>query len=179
VTRQKGLGHLLAAAARLDPAIQVVLCAGSPDTPELGAETAAAVAELAETRTGVIWLREVLPRPDLVQLLTHATVFVCPSVYEPLGIVNLEAMACGTPVVACAVGGIPEVVADGETGLLVAYSAEDVPGFRAGLAEAIGTLCADPARARAMGCAGRERAVHEFSWPAIAEQTLSLYRSLR
>ena len=178
VTRQKGLDHLLAAAAQLDPAIQVVLCASAPDTPELGAEVAGTVASLAETRTGVIWLREPLGRAELVQLFSRAAVFVCPSVYEPLGIVNLEAMACGAAVVASAVGGIPEVVADGESGVLVPYSADDIPAFRAGLAKAIGALCADPSGARAMGRAGRERAVREFSWPAIAEQTLDLYRSL-
>src|SRR6266545_3955651 len=119
ITRQKGLSHLLAAAPQIDPSVQLVLCAGAPDTAEIAAETASAVAALSSRRSGVVWVRDMLPRTDLVQLLTHATVFVCPSVYEPLGIVNLEAMACETAVVASAVGGIPEVVADGVTGLLV------------------------------------------------------------
>ncbi len=125
ITRQKGVAHLLAAAASFDPDVQLILCAGSPDTPEIGAEIEAAVARLAESRTGVIWLREMLPRPDVVALLGAATVFVCPSIYEPLGIVNLEAMACETPVVASDVGGIPEVVDTERTGLLVHYSADD------------------------------------------------------
>jgi starch synthase len=119
-----------------------------------------------------------LPRDELAQLLTHATVFVCPSVYEPLGIVNLEAMACETAVVASAVGGIPEVVADGLTGVLVPYHAVSVEEFEAGIADAVNALCADPARATAMGLAGRERAVHEFGWDTIAHRTVELYHSL-
>jgi alpha-maltose-1-phosphate synthase len=178
ITRQKGLGHLLRAAAGLDPAIQLVLCAGAPDTPEIAAETEQAVAALAATRDGVVWIREMLPRDRLAQLLTHATVFVCPSVYEPLGIVNLEAMACETAVVASAVGGIPEVVADGRTGLLVPHHAVPTEEFEAGLASAINELCADPARATVMGQAGRERAVHEFGWDTIAHRTVELYESL-
>ena len=142
------------------------------------AETAAAVEHLSTTRGGVVWIQEMLPRDQVSQLLTHATVFVCPSVYEPLGIVNLEAMACETAVVASAVGGIPEVVADGLTGTLVPYHAVTTEEFEAGLAEAINALCADPARAAAMGRAGRERAVHEFSWEAIAHRTVELYESL-
>ena len=178
ITRQKGLAHLLAAAHALDPDVQLVLCAGAPDTAEIAAETATAVERLSTTRTGVVWIREMLPRPEITQLLTHATVFVCPSVYEPLGIVNLEAMACETAVVASAIGGIPEVVADGRTGVLVPYLSVPAEEFEAGLAGAINTLCADPARARVMGLAGRERAVTEFGWDAIARRTVELYESL-
>jgi starch synthase len=178
ITRQKGLDHLLRAASGFAPEIQLVLCAGAPDTPEIAIETATAVAHLAERRTGVVWIREMLPRVDLAQLLTHATVFVCPSVYEPLGIVNLEAMACQTAVVASAVGGIPEVVADGLTGTLVPYYAVPVEEFEAGLAEAVNALCADPVRSVAMGLAGRERAIREFGWDTIAHRTVELYESL-
>ena len=178
ITRQKGLRHLLRAAAQFEPEVQLVLCAGAPDTPEIAAETAAAVEHLAATRTGIVWLREMLPREELTQLLTHATVFVCPSVYEPLGIVNLEAMACETAVVASAVGGIPEVVADGLTGILVPYHAVAEEEFEAGLADAVNALCGEPARAATMGKAGRERAVHEFGWDAIAHRTVELYGTL-
>jgi starch synthase len=178
ITRQKGLTHLLKAAARFDPEVQLVLCAGAPDTKEIAAETEAAVDHLSSTRTGVIWIRDMVPRTEITQLLTHATVFVCPSVYEPLGIVNLEAMACETAVVASAVGGIPEVVADGLTGSLVPYLAVSHEEFEAGLAEAVNALCLDPARAAAMGRAGRERAVHEFGWETIAHRTVELYESL-
>jgi starch synthase len=178
ITRQKGLKHLLAAAASFDPAVQLVLCAGAPDTPEIAAETEALVARLQQSRTGVFWIQEMLPRPEVVQLLTASTVFVCPSVYEPLGIVNLEAMACETAVVASAVGGIPEVVADGLTGLLVPYHAVTEAEFEAGLAESVNALCGDPARAAAMGKAGRERAVREFGWDTIARRTVELYQSL-
>jgi starch synthase len=178
ITRQKGLQHLLNAAERFDPDIQLVLCAGAPDTPEIAAETAAAVDHLAADRHSVVWIQDMLPRPQLTELLTHATVFVCPSVYEPLGIVNLEAMACETAVVASAVGGIPEVVADGLTGSLVPYHAVSTEEFEAGLADAVNAVCADPARAAAMGSAGRERAVHEFGWDTIAHRTVELYESL-
>jgi len=178
ITRQKGLMHLLRAAERFAPDVQLVLCAGAPDTPDIAAEITTAVEHLASTRTGVVWIHEMLPRDELAQLLTHATVFVCPSVYEPLGIVNLEAMSCETAVVASAVGGIPEVVADGLTGVLVPYHAVSIDEFEAGLADAVNALCADPARAAAMGLAGRERAVHEFSWDAIAHRTVELYESL-
>ncbi len=178
ITRQKGVGHLLAAAAHLRPGVQVVLCAGAPDTEALGSETARAVSELQVSRPGVMWIREMLPRPDLVQLLTHAAVFLCPSVYEPLGIVNLEAMACGTAVVASAVGGIPEVVADGETGLLVDYDVGRPEQFQHDLAERTNELLDDPGRARQMGAAGRRRAVEEFGWDKIAETTRRLYQSL-
>ncbi len=179
ITRQKGLPHLLAAAHRLEPGVQLVLCASAPDTPEIAAEVESEVAALEAERGGVVWLRDMLPRPELVQLLSHATAFCCPSVYEPLGIVNLEAMACHAPVVASAVGGIPEVVADGETGLLVPYSPDDERAFEEGLAEALNTLVRDPQRATAMGKAGRDRAVDLFSWEAIAEQTVTVYMSVR
>jgi starch synthase len=177
ITRQKGLAHLLAAAAALPAEAQLVLCASSPDTPEIGVETEAAVTTLRERRT-VVWIPQMLARPELVQLLTGAAVFVCPSVYEPLGIVNLEAMACETAVVASAVGGIPEVVADAETGLLVPYSADDPGSFRAGLAAAVNALLGDPTRAAKMGRAGRERAAHEFGWDTVARRTLDVYASV-
>jgi starch synthase len=179
ITRQKGVGHLLAAARSFVPEAQLVLCAGAPDTPEIGAATAAAVDSLRETRTGVVWISQMLPRADVVQLLTHATVFVCPSVYEPLGIVNLEAMACETAVVASAVGGIPEVVADGVTGILVPYASAYPEGFEAALAEAVNAVVTDPARAAEMGKAGRARAEREFGWDAIARRTVEVYGSLR
>ena len=179
ITRQKGVGHLLAAARDFVPEAQLVLCAGAPDTPEIGAATAAAVESLRESRTGVVWISEMLPRADVVQLLTHATLFVCPSVYEPLGIVNLEAMACETAVVASAVGGIPEVVADGVTGLLVPYAPAYPEGFEAALAEAVNSLVTDPDRAAGMGKAGRARAEREFGWDAIARRTVEVYGSLR
>jgi starch synthase len=177
VTRQKGVPHLVRAAASLRPGTQLVLCAGEADTPELDAEFRGLVSRLQAARTGVLWIPEMLPRAQVVQLLTHATVFACPSVYEPLGIVNLEAMACGTAVVASDVGGIPEVVADGTTGLLVHYDADDTAAFEAGLAERINELVDDPDRASAMGVAGRERAVREFGWAAIAERTVGIYQA--
>ena len=186
VTRQKGLTHLLDAAVELDPAAQLVLCAGAADTPELAAEIHARLERVRAARGGVVLIERMLPRRDLVQLLTHASVFCCPSIYEPLGIVNLEAMACATPVVATATGGIPEVVEDGVTGLLVPFDPGDDPGreprdpqrFAHDLAERLGRLLADPAAARAMGEAGRERAVAEFGWGRIAERVCALYRSL-
>jgi alpha-maltose-1-phosphate synthase len=177
VTRQKGVPHLVRAAAALRPDTQLVLCAGEADTPELDAEFRDLVGKLQTARTGVHWIPEMLPRAQVVQLLTHAAVFVCPSVYEPLGIVNLEAMACGTAVVASDVGGIPEVVADGETGLLVHYDEADPAAFESDLADRMNELVADPDRARAMGHAGRERAVREFAWAAIAERTVGIYNA--
>jgi starch synthase len=176
ITRQKGVGHLVAAAHRFDPDVQLVLCAGAPDTPEIGAETADAVAALAESRDGVHWIQDMLPIPKIREILSAATVFVCPSVYEPLGIVNLEAMACSTAVVASDVGGIPEVVDDGVTGTLVHYDKNHAATFEADLAEAVNALAADPTRAAAYGAAGRERAIAEFSWESIATQTLDVYR---
>jgi alpha-maltose-1-phosphate synthase len=180
ITRQKGLPHLLAAAHRLDPGVQLVLCASAPDTPQIAEEVAKGVADLgAERGGGVFWIEEMLPRPEIVQLLTHATAFCCPSVYEPLGIVNLEAMACGTAVVASDVGGIPEVVVDGETGFLAHYEPAQAPEFEAALADGLNALVRDPARAAAMGAAGRARAVEHFAWDAIARETLAIYASLR
>ncbi|MFI9245210.1 glycogen synthase [Streptomyces sp. NPDC053086] len=174
ITRQKGVPHLLRAVRDIDPGAQVVLCAGAPDTPEIDREFQELFEELRRVRAGVFWIPQMLPRPEVVQLLTRAAVFVCPSVYEPLGIVNLEAMACGTPVVASRVGGIPEVVADGRTGLLV--DADD--GFEAGLARALDTVLADPEAARRMGEAGRARAVGEFGWDAVARRTAVLYQEI-
>jgi starch synthase len=169
ITRQKGVPVLLRAAAALDPSAQLVLCAGAADTPALAEEVSSLVAGLQATRSGVIWIPEMLPKQSVIQLLTHALMFVCPSVYEPLGIVNLEAMACSTAVVASRVGGIPEVVSGGETGLLVP------PDDPASLADAMNTLLRDPGRADAFGRAGRARAVEEFSWDAVAAQTAALY----
>ncbi|MGV9942636.1 glycogen synthase [Streptomyces sp. NPDC003401] len=177
ITRQKGVPHLLRAVRDIDPAVQVVLCAGAPDTPAIDREFRELFAELSRARDGVHWIPRMLPRPEVVQLLTHAAVFVCPSVYEPLGIVNLEAMACGTPVVASRVGGIPEVVEDGATGVLVppADGDEGAAAFEAGLARALDSVLGDPAAARRMGEAGRARAVEEFGWDAIARRTVRLY----
>ena len=178
ITRQKGVPHLLAAAHEVAPEAQLVLCAGAPDTVELGELTESEVARLRSERDGVVWISEMLPREDVVQLLTHSTVFVCPSIYEPLGIVNLEAMACGTPVVASAVGGIPEVVADGETGILVDYDEAEPDAFEAGLAAGINRLIRDPDEAAAMGRAGRERVVREFGWDTVAAETVDLYETV-
>ncbi|WP_206490217.1 glycogen synthase [Rhodococcus sp. KRD162] len=175
ITRQKGVGHLIAAAHRFDPSIQLVLCAGAPDTPEIAAETERAVAQLAEQREGVFWVKDMLPTDKIREILTAAAVFVCPSVYEPLGIVNLEAMACETAVVASDVGGIPEVVDDGRTGRLVHYNSYEPEAFERNLADTVNEVVLDPARATAMGKAGRERAVAEFSWASIAKQTLAVY----
>ncbi|MFV2100795.1 glycogen synthase [Micromonospora sp. LOL_024] len=184
ITRQKGLPHLLRAARELPPDTQLVLLAGAPDTPEIAAEVQGLVAELLATRSGVVWVAEMLPKSEVIQVLTHATIFVCPSVYEPMGIVNLEAMACETAVVATATGGIPEVVADGETGLLVPIeqSADSAPldpsRFEADLAARLNELLAAPERAASLGRAGRHRAVVHFSWDAVADRTVELYRAL-
>jgi alpha-maltose-1-phosphate synthase len=172
VTRQKGLPVLLRAAEQLDPAAQLVLCAGQADTPELENEVSGLVSHLRATRPGVVWIPGMLAKTEVIQILSHATAFVCPSLYEPLGIVNLEAMACGTAVVGSRVGGIPEVVDDGRTGLLVP------PDDPAALGAALNALIADPAKATALGSAGRDRAVAEFSWSTIAAQTADLYRTL-
>ncbi|BBZ08648.1 glycogen synthase [Mycolicibacterium doricum] len=178
ITRQKGVAHLVAAAHHFAPEVQLVLCAGAPDTPEIAEEVRAAVQELARTRTGIYWVREMLPIGKIREILSAATVFVCPSVYEPLGIVNLEAMACGTAVVASDVGGIPEVVADHQTGLLVHYDANDTGFFETRLADAVNSLIAEPQRAHAYGVAGRQRCIAEFSWAHIAEQTMDIYRKV-
>ncbi|MDY6871989.1 MAG: glycogen synthase [Actinomycetota bacterium] len=178
ITRQKGVAHLVAAAHHFAPDVQLVLCAGAPDTPEIAAEVTSAVQRLARARTGVFWVREMLPIGKIREILSAASVFVCPSVYEPLGIVNLEAMACGTAVVASDVGGIPEVVADHQTGLLVHYDAADIGFFETRLADAVNSLVAEPQRARAYGAAGRERCIAEFSWAHIAEQTMAIYRKM-
>ncbi|MFZ1175370.1 MAG: glycogen synthase [Mycobacterium sp.] len=178
ITRQKGVAHLVAAAHRFSPEVQLVLCAGAPDTPEIADEVRAAVAELARNRTGVFWIRDMLPIGELREIFSAATVFVCPSVYEPLGIVNLEAMACATAVVASDVGGIPEVVADGITGSLVHYDADDPTGYQARLAEAVNEIVADAEKAERYGQAGRQRCIEQFSWAQVAEQTLEIYRKV-
>jgi starch synthase len=186
ITRQKGLPYLLAAARRLPPEVQLILCAGAPDTPEILAEVQAGVAALQAERSGVIWIDRLLSQPELAALLSASTTFVCPSVYEPLGIVNLEAMACGLPVVGTATGGIPEVVADGVTGRLVPIrQVDDGTGtpvdpeqFVTDLAAALTAVVADPAAARVMGIAGRQRAEAEFSWGSIAERTRAIYAEL-
>ena len=179
ITRQKGVPHLLRAGLDFDPSVQVVLLAGAADTPELKKETDEAIERLTASRDGVFVVSEMLPREEVRQVLTHALAFLCPSVYEPLGIVNLEAMACETAVVASRVGGIPEVVVDGETGLLVDYDESDPRGLEEGLAAAVNRLVADPSLAERFGRAGRERAVSEFAWEAVARETVAIYESLR
>jgi starch synthase len=174
ITRQKGIAHLLRSAARFDPGLQLVFCASAPDTPEIAAETRAQIAALREHRS-VVWIEEHAPRNVVQQLLSHALAFLCPSVYEPLGIVNLEAMACHTAVVSSDVGGIPEVVADGETGVVVPYTPDDTEDFERRFADAVNSLAADPARARAMGDRGRERAVDHFGWQVVAARTVDVY----
>jgi starch synthase len=182
ITRQKGLIHLVRAGEHLDPDTQLVLLAGAPDTPEIATSVGDAFAHLQQTRGNVVWIERMLPRAEVRQILTHATVFCCPSVYEPLGIVNLEAMACETAVVASAVGGIPEVVVDGTTGYLVDYdpSAADDPSavadFEHALADKINALTRDPVSATAFGKAGRQRCIDEFSWTKIAAETVDVYR---
>lgn len=183
ITRQKGLPYLLAAVKNLDPDVQIILCAGAPDTTEIMDEVRSAVEALRLERNGVVWIEEHLPQPELSSLLSAATVFVCPSVYEPLGIVNLEAMACGIPVVGTATGGIPEVVVDGETGWLVPITQVsdgtgtpvDPEKFISDLAGTLARAVSDPVRARAMGEAARQRAVDHFDWRSIAEQTRAVY----
>jgi glycogen synthase len=185
ITRQKGIIHLVDALPQIDPELQIVLCAGAPDTPEIGREMEAHVAEARRARDGIVWIDAMLPRADVIQLYEHAAVFCCPSVYEPFGIINLEAMALETAVVASAIGGIPEVVVPEETGLLVdlelqpgTFEPRDAAAFSKGLADAVNRLARDPERRAAMGKAGRRRVVEAFSWDAIAETTLALYRSL-
>ena len=186
ITRQKGITHLVRAIRHLDPGIGVVLCAGQPDTPQIAAEMEGGVAEARAERSNVVWIGEMVSREAARQLYSHAAVFCCPSVYEPFGIINLEAAACQTPVVASAVGGIPEVVVDGETSLLVPVelraddpmSPIDPDRFELNLAGAINALMKDPASREVMGLAGRRRAVEHFSWAAIARQTADLYQEV-
>ncbi len=187
ITRQKGIVHLVRALPQIDPDVQIVLCAGAPDTQEIAAEMGAAVAAASAARPGVIWIRDMLPREDVIPLYSEAAVFCCPSIYEPFGIINLEAMACGTPVVASKVGGIPEVVVDGETGLLVPVEQQDIApyepvaptAFSRDLAAALNRLLGDPALRDRMSVAGRARVEAHFAWDAIARQTADLYASLR
>ncbi len=185
ITRQKGIIHLVNAIPSIDPSLQVVLCAGAPDTREIGDEMSQRVAEVGAGRNDVIWIREMVPRAHAIQLYSHAAVFCCPSVYEPFGIINLEAMACETAVVASAVGGIPEVVVPGETGVLV--DLEIKPGtfdpaaparFSSDLAAAVNQVAMDPGLRERLGRAGRRRVEDHFSWAAIAQQTLDLYQSV-
>jgi len=176
ITRQKGISHLLKSARMFNEDIPLVLCAASPDTPELGAEVDEAIAELKSTRSNVHLIDAQLSREDIVQFLSHALLFACPSVYEPLGIVNLEAMGCEVPVVASAVGGIPEVVVDGQTGVLVTYDEKEPKVFEKAFADAVNEVAADPAKAKEMGKRGRARAVESFGWEAIAKQTVEIYK---
>lgn len=178
ITRQKGVAHLVKAASLFGDGVQLVLCAGAPDTPEIAKETEQLVHDLQEKRDGIFWVQDMLPKEKIQEILTAADSFVCPSIYEPLGIVNLEAMACGTAVVASDVGGIPEVVVDGETGTLVHYDESDPEGFERGIAAAVNNMVADRERAAKIGQAGKKRAEDVFSWENIAEQTVEVYRSL-
>jgi starch synthase len=186
ITRQKGVEHLLAAMEHVDGGVQLVLCAGAPDTPEIGTAVSARVERLRAQRDGVLWIEQMLPKPEVIQILSHATVFACPSIYEPLGIVNLEAMACETAVVATATGGIVEVVDDGVTGLLVPIDPvddgtgepRDPAQFAHDFAARLNELVSNPARAADMGRAGRARVTDHFEWGAIAEQTVALYQRL-
>jgi alpha-maltose-1-phosphate synthase len=178
ITRQKGLPHLLNAVLELDPRQQVVIVASSPDTPEIGAEVNRLVEQVRQEDRNLVWIDHFIPREDLIHLHSHATVFVCPSVYEPFGLVILEAMACETAVVASRVGGIPEIVVEGETGYLVDLDPGRPQEFASALAARMGLLLDDPRRAHEMGLAGRRRVIDEFGWPAIAAQTVELYESL-
>ncbi|MBC6822480.1 MULTISPECIES: glycogen synthase [unclassified Corynebacterium] len=178
ITRQKGVAHLVKAASLFDDGVQLVLCAGAPDTPEIAKETEQLVHDLQEKRDGIFWVQDMLPKEKIQEILTAADSFVCPSIYEPLGIVNLEAMACGTAVVASDVGGIPEVVVDGETGTLVHYEESDPEGFERGIAAAVNNMVADRDRAAKVGQAGKKRAEDVFSWENIAQQTVEVYKSL-
>lgn len=185
ITRQKGIIHLVNAIPDIDPSLQIVLLAGAPDTPEIGKEMSERVAAVSEQRPGVIWIEEMLPRPEVIQFYSHAAVFCCPSVYEPFGIINLEAMACRTAVVASNIGGIPEVVVPGETGLLVnlelkpgTFEPVDPPAFSAGLARAINEVALSAETQARFGENGRARVESHFSWDAIAERTIALYREV-
>lgn len=180
ITRQKGLIHLLRAAAALPADVQLVLAASSPDEKSIGDEVAGAVERLKATRgANVIWIEQQVTKSELIVLLSHAAVFACPSIYEPLGIVNLEAMACETPVVASAVGGIPEVVVAGETGLLVEYTDKDIASFEEAFAAGLNQVLENPSTAAAMGSAGRKRAAESFDWSAIARSTIDIYKSVQ
>ncbi len=179
ITRQKGIIHLVHAIESMDAGFQIVLCAGAPDTPEIAGEMEEAVQRANEKHGGVIWIREMVDRPTAIELYSNAAVFCCPSVYEPFGIINLEAMACETAVVASAVGGIKEVVVDGETGFLVPYDANDAARFERALAERINQLMANESLREKFGRAGRKRAEEKFAWSAIAQQTKALYEKLR
>lgn len=187
ITRQKGLYYLLQAIPHIDPKLQVVLCAGDADTLAMQREIEEIVFELQASRPGIVWIPKMLPRADTITLYSHASVFCCPSIYEPFGIINLEAMACNTPVVGSAVGGIREVVVDGETGILVDPHLSDEPPhdpvaparFERGLAEGINQIANDPDLARRMAEAGRRRVEDHYSWRSIARQTYELYRRLR
>jgi len=187
ITRQKGIIHLVRAVKDMDEGFQVVLCAGAPDTPEIGREMKEAVAKIQAEHGGVIWIDDMVDKPTVRELYSHASVFVCPSIYEPFGIINLEAMACETAVVATAVGGIKEVVVDGETGFLVPidqmnespFEPRDSEKFARALAARINQLMADPALCEKFGRAGRKRAEEKFGWPAIAQQTKALYETLK
>jgi alpha-maltose-1-phosphate synthase len=178
ITRQKGLHLLLAAALKIDPSYQLVIVGSSPDTPEIGAEVAALAERVRAERGNLVWIGRFLPLEELINLHSSAAVFVCPSIYEPFGLVNLEAMACETAVVASRVGGIPEIVVDGETGYLVDYDPKEAESFTTTLAARIEKLLSDRALATRMGKAGRARAIEHFSWPAIAERTVQLYDTL-
>jgi glycogen synthase len=186
ITRQKGIIHLVNAIKHLDPGFQVVLCAGAPDTPEIAAEMKTAVTTAQSLREGIIWIDEMLDNKSKIELYSHAGVFVCPSIYEPFGIINLEAMACGCAVVASAVGGIPEVVVHGETGYLIPveqmsespFEPVNAEKFSRDLATRINEIMADPAKQKAFGNSGRQRAMETFSWTSIAKQTKALYETL-
>ena len=178
ITRQKGVPHLVKAAQEFDPDIQLILCAGAPDTKEIAEETQGLVDKLRETRDGVHWVTDMLPKEDIRDIYSAADIFVCPSVYEPLGIVNLEAMACQTAVVASDVGGIPEVVVDGETGSLVHYDADDTQAFEKDLAAAVNALAQDAATTKRFAAAGLTRVKQEFTWDKIAQETVDVYKSL-
>jgi starch synthase len=186
ITRQKGITYLLEAARYFEPGAQVVLCAAAPDTPQIEAEVRSQVDDLSARRPGVVWVQQMMPRLQLVRLMSHAAVFVCPSVYEPFGLINIEAMSCGVPVVASAVGGIPEIVVDGGTGFLVSFSpggdAFGLPArpaeFAHDLAERVNELLGSPEQRRLFGQAGRRRALAEFTWAAVAARTAALYREV-
>lgn len=185
ITRQKGIIHLVRAINFMDPDFPIVLCAGAPDTPEISEEMKEAVAEAQRKRSKIFWIEEMLDRPAVIELYSHAAVFCCPSIYEPFGIINLEAMACETPVVATAVGGIKEVVVDGETGFLIpvdfvegTFKLANPEKFSRDLAARINQLMKDPKLREKFGKAGRKRAEENFSWSAIAKKTAALYESL-